>query len=209
MTTDNPAPRLVLCILDGVGYRSGPGSEVGNAIRGAKPAYFDSLFADYPWTTLAAGGLAVGLPEGQMGNSEVGHLTMGAGRVVNQELVRIGKSLAGGDFARREAWTRFVENARQSTGRLHLIGLVSPGGVHSHTDHLYGIVAEAHRAGIQEIFIHALMDGRDTDPRSGAGYLQDLQDELARIGAHRPLLGYGPGQALGPGRTGLERHRRR
>ena len=183
MSADSPTPRLVLCILDGVGHREGPGSERGNAIRGAEPAYYDSLFANYPWTTLEAGGLAVGLPEGQMGNSEVGHLTIGAGRVVNQELVRIGTSMTDGDFAQREVWMRFAARTRQNSGRLHLIGLVSPGGVHSHTDHLYGIVAEAKRAGIGQIFIHALMDGRDTDPRSGEGYLRDLQAKLDEIGA--------------------------
>jgi 2,3-bisphosphoglycerate-independent phosphoglycerate mutase len=180
-----PAPRVVLCILDGVGHRTGPGSERGNAIRAAEPAFYDSLFTQYPWTTLQAGGLAVGLPEGQMGNSEVGHLTIGAGRVVDQELVRIGKSIDSGEFTSRRAWTDFTAAVKAGTGRLHLLGLLSPGGVHSHTDHLYGIVAAARDAGIGDIVIHALMDGRDTDPRSGQGCLDELQQQLDRLGAGR------------------------
>ena len=120
-----------------------------------------------------------------MGNSEVGHLTIGAGRVVDQELVRITRSLAEGEFAGRETWTSFAANCAAGSGRLHLLGLVSPGGVHSHTKHLYGIVAAAKQAGIAEIFIHAFMDGRDTDPRSGEGALRELQTELDRLGAGR------------------------
>jgi 2,3-bisphosphoglycerate-independent phosphoglycerate mutase len=183
--SSNGHPRVVLCILDGVGYRSGPGSEVGNAIAGAEPRFYESLFEDYPFTTLNAGGLSVGLPEGQMGNSEVGHLTIGAGRVVNQELVRISKSLAEGEFATRPAWTDFVARAKAGTGRLHLLGLVSPGGVHSHTDHLKGIVAAARDAGLTEIFVHCFLDGRDTDPRSGEGYVRDLVEAMDAMGAGR------------------------
>ena len=177
--------RLVLCILDGVGYRTGPGADRGNAVMGAHPAFYDSLFARFPHTTLEPGGPAVGLPEGQMGNSEVGHLTIGAGRVIPQELVRIGNSFTNGEFASAEAWAPFVEKVRSGGGRLHLLGLVSPGGVHSHTDHLLGIVREARQAGIPDIFIHAFMDGRDTDPHAGAGYLEELQANLDRIGAGR------------------------
>ena len=183
--SSQPKPRVVLCILDGVGFRTGPGSERGNAIKAAKPAFYDSLFAKYPWTTLTAGGEAVGLPEGQMGNSEVGHLTIGAGRIVDQELVRIGKSIRSGEFKQRAAWTDFMAKLKAGSGRLHLIGLVSPGGVHSHTDHLVGLVAAAKDAGIKEILIHALMDGRDTDPHGGEGYLRDLQAQLDTIGAGR------------------------
>jgi 2,3-bisphosphoglycerate-independent phosphoglycerate mutase len=183
--TEHPRPRVVLCILDGIGHRSGPGSEHGNAVIAAAPAYFFSLFERFPHTTLNASGLAVGLPEGQMGNSEVGHLTIGAGRVMYQELVRISKSLAEGDFARRDAWRSFCERGRAGTGRLHLLGLVSPGGVHSHTDHLYGIVREAKAAGFTDICIHAMLDGRDTDPHSGLGYVRELLDKLNEIGAGR------------------------
>jgi 2,3-bisphosphoglycerate-independent phosphoglycerate mutase len=127
----------------------------------------------------------VGLPEGQMGNSEVGHLTIGAGRVVNQELVRISQSFTDGNFSGLAPWREFSERAKYGTGRLHLLGLVSPGGVHSHTDHLYGIIAAAKQAGLEEIYVHAFLDGRDTDPHSGRGYVQELVDEMDRIGAGR------------------------
>ncbi len=183
--SSQPKPRVVLCILDGVGFRSGPGSDYGNAVKAAKPAFYESLFAKYPWTTLTAGGEAVGLPEGQMGNSEVGHLTIGAGRIVDQELVRIGKSIRSGEFKGRAAWKGFTAKVKAGSGRLHLIGLVSPGGVHSHTDHLVGLMAAAKDEGIKEILIHALMDGRDTDPRGGEGYLRELQAQLDTVGAGR------------------------
>ncbi len=173
----------MLCILDGVGYRTGPGSEVGNAVIGSEPAFYNSLFRDYPFTTLDASGLHVGLPEGQMGNSEVGHLTIGAGRVMDQDLVRISKSLSDDEFATREPWTEFVARAKRGTGRLHLLGLISPGGVHSHTDHLKGIVAAAQAAGLTEIFVHAFLDGRDTDPRSGEGYVADVVGAVNDMGA--------------------------
>jgi len=179
----NGHPKLVLCILDGVGYRTGPGSEVGNAVIGSEPAFYNSLFRDYPFTTLDASGVHVGLPEGQMGNSEVGHLTIGAGRVMDQELVRIGKSISDGEFATREQWTDFIAAAQKGTGRLHLLGLVSPGGVHSHTDHLKGIIAAAQAAGLTEIFVHAFLDGRDTDPRSGEGYVADMVTAMNDMGA--------------------------
>jgi 2,3-bisphosphoglycerate-independent phosphoglycerate mutase len=181
----NPAHPIVLCILDGFGWRTGPGSERGNAIALARPRFYQSLFEAYPHTILRCSGPDVGLPEGQMGNSEVGHLTIGAGRVVDQELVRISRSLAQGEFAGLPAWRRFLERVRAEGGRLHLLGLVSPGGVHSHTDHLYGILAAARDGGIAEIFVHAFLDGRDTDPHAGVGYLQELQDRLAELGAGR------------------------
>lgn len=178
-------PKVVLCILDGVGYRTGPDRDRGNAIIAAKSDYYDSLFERYPFTTLEACGLQVGLPEGQMGNSEVGHLTIGAGRIINQELVRISKSLESGEFAALPAWNECLERAQASSGRLHLLGLVSPGGVHSHTDHLYGILEAARDAGITEIFVHAFMDGRDTDPHSGQKCLADLQAKLDELGVGR------------------------
>jgi 2,3-bisphosphoglycerate-independent phosphoglycerate mutase len=183
--TDQPRPRLVLCILDGIGQRQDDNPEFGNAVAAARPAYFESLFSRFPNTTLDASGQAVGLPDGQMGNSEVGHLTIGAGRILYQELVRIAKSLEDGDFARREDWRDFCSRGIQGTGRLHLLGLVSPGGVHSHTDHLYGIIREAEEAGFDDICIHAMLDGRDTDPRSGLGYVRDLQHQIEKIGAGR------------------------
>lgn len=183
--TDQPSPRLVLCILDGFGQRQDDDPTRGNAIAAANPEYFLGLQATYPNTTLDASGLAVGLPEGQMGNSEVGHLTIGAGRVLDQELVRIGKSLESDVFENQPAWKSFVDKGLAGTRKLHLLGLVSPGGVHSHTDHLYGIVAAARDAGFTDICIHAMLDGRDTDPRSGLGYVHDLQAKLDGMGAGR------------------------
>jgi len=177
---------LVLCILDGVGLRpEGPGHDRGNAVALARPACFESLFVDYPWTSLVCSGPAVGLPEGQMGNSEVGHLTIGSGRVIDQDLNRVSRVMAAGGLPEVPAWRDFVSAVRQKDGRLHLLGLVSPGGVHSHTEHLYGIVREARDAGIADICVHAFLDGRDTDPESGLRYLGELQAELDRLDAGR------------------------
>ncbi len=183
--SQRPAPPLVLCILDGFGWREGPGSERGNAIAAAEPAFYRSLLERYPHTHLKCMGLDVGLPEGQMGNSEVGHLTIGSGRVIDQDLNRVTRSLESGDFAGLPAWRIFVDDLAARGGKLHLMGLVSPGGVHSHTDHLYGIVALARDAGVSDICIHAILDGRDTDPNSGLGYVRDLQTALDGIGAGR------------------------
>ncbi len=181
--TTKPKPQVILCILDGFGWRTGQGSEYGNAIAMANPEYYNSLFAEYPYTTLRCSGLDVGLPDGQMGNSEVGHLTIGAGRIMNQELARISESIRSGDFPRQPAWTDFLTRVKDGSGRMHLLGLISPGGVHSHTDHLYGIVAAAKEAGIADIYIHVFLDGRDTDPHGGLTYVQNLLAELDRIGA--------------------------
>ena len=183
--SDQPRPRVVLCILDGVGQRQDADPARGNAFMAAEPAYLDSLLEHYPHTTLDACGLAVGLPVGQMGNSEVGHLTIGAGRVLDQELVRISKSFETGAFQQRPAWQEFTAKSLAGTGKLHLIGLVSPGGVHSHTNHLYAIVDQARQAGFTDICIHVLLDGRDTDPHSGLGYVEELRTKLQEIGAGR------------------------
>ncbi len=189
--SDPLRPRVVLCILDGVGERQDPHPERGNAILAAGAPYYQGLFQRYPHTTLQASGAAVGLPDGQMGNSEVGHLTIGAGRVMDQELVRIGKSLQTGEFGTREGWRTFVRRGVAGDGfdgttrRLHLVGLVSPGGVHSHMDHLVGIVAQARDDGFEDIIIHALLDGRDTDPRSGLGYVRTIAAKLQELGAGR------------------------
>ena len=180
---DQSKPQVVLCILDGVGWR--PDSDVGNAIALAQPDYWPTLFARYPHTTLHCSGLDVGLPVGQMGNSEVGHLTIGSGRVIDQEINRVSRALASGEFGRLPAWTAFLARIKASGGGLHLLGLVSPGGVHSHTDHLYGIIEEAARADVGEIFVHAFLDGRDTDPHGGLGYIRELEAQLTRIGAGR------------------------
>jgi len=175
-------PKVVLCILDGVGYRTDERREIGNAVIGAHPAYYESLFRDYPFTTLNACGHDVGLPDGQMGNSEVGHLTIGAGRIMDQELVRISQSIADGEFKQRAVWTEFIARAKQGNGRLHLLGLVSEGGVHSHTDHLKGILAAAKEAGLKEVFVHAFLDGRDTAPRSGHDFLASVIKTMDDLG---------------------------
>ena len=182
---DQPRPRVVLCILDGVGERQDADRARGNAVLAAQPAFIESLFESFPHTTLDACGAAVGLPVGQMGNSEVGHLTIGAGRILDQELVRISKTIADGNFASRDAWREFTRKGLEGSKRLHLLGLVSPGGVHSHTDHLYGIVAQARDDGFTDICIHVFLDGRDTDPHSGLGYVRTLQEKLDELGAGR------------------------
>ena len=144
---------LLLCILDGFGWV--PGETYGNAIVAAKTPNLDKLFASCPYTTIGASGMDVGLPDGQMGNSEVGHTNIGAGRIVYQELTRITKSIRDGDFFKNEALCSAVESAKASGKALHLIGLVSNGGVHSHNEHLYGLLELAKRAGLTEVYVHA------------------------------------------------------
>ncbi len=145
----------------------------------------DALFREYPWTIIGAAGEAVGLPEGQMGNSEVGHLNIGAGRVVYQEFTRISKSIRDGDFFANEPLLAAIDHAKKNGSALHLMGLVSDGGVHSHETHIYALLELAKRAGLDSVFVHCLMDGRDTSPTSGAGYVKRLQDKAAEIGCGR------------------------
>ena len=173
---------VLLAILDGWGCTA-PGS--GNAIHQARKPNMERWLRDYPHTTLVAHGEAVGLPAGQMGNSEVGHLNIGAGRIVYQDFTRINLALKTGDFFANPALTGVVARCRENGGALHLLGLVSDGGVHSHLDHLVGLVEMAARQGVERVFIHAFLDGRDTPPRSGLGYLESLQTELTRIGVGR------------------------
>ncbi len=173
---------VLLAILDGWGI----GAETaGNAVHMSATPNMDRWWAEYPHTTLTAHGGAVGLPEGQMGNSEVGHLNIGAGRIVYQDYKRINLALESGEFFENEVLGKVMETARAEDSELHLMGLVSDGGVHSHLNHLFGLVEMAARAGLEKVFIHAFMDGRDTAPKSGAGYIKQLQDELARIGVGR------------------------
>ncbi|MDR3364006.1 MAG: 2,3-bisphosphoglycerate-independent phosphoglycerate mutase [Clostridiales Family XIII bacterium] len=169
----------MLVILDGWGYRE----EIeGNAVALAETPVLDRLWAEHPHTLIEASGLAVGLPDGQMGNSEVGHLNIGAGRTVYQSLTRITKSVADGDFFENPALLGAAKAAGAPGRSLHLMGLVSPGGVHSHTDHLLALVRLAKQQGLARVFIHAFLDGRDTPPRSAGGYLAALEEGLARIG---------------------------
>ena len=141
-----------------------------------------SLAKNYPSTQLGASGLDVGLPDGQMGNSEVGHLNIGAGRVVYQELTRITKSIKDGDFFTNEELLNAVDNAIKNNKALHIFGLLSEGGVHSHITHLYAILELAKQKGLDKVFVHAFMDGRDVPPTSGAGYVKALQEKIAEIG---------------------------
>jgi len=177
---NNAKAPLALVILDGWGQAD---CSPDNAVCQAETPVLDRLFEEFPHTSLGASGLDVGLPDGQMGNSEVGHLNIGAGRIVYQDLTRISKSIKDGDFFTNQVMLEGMKQVRERGGKLHLCGLLSDGGVHSHNTHLYALVEMARQQGIGEICIHAFMDGRDTPPKSGAGYLQDLERELERIGA--------------------------
>ncbi len=174
-----PKQPLLLMILDGWGNNPNPEN---NAVALAETPNMTRLCCDYPCTEIGTSGMAVGLPEGQMGNSEVGHLNIGAGRTVYQDLTRVSKAIMDGDFYRNPVLLECMEKVKAAGGRLHLSGLLSDGGVHSHNSHLYALVEMAKSAGVKELFIHCLLDGRDTPPKSGAGYLIQLEAELQRIG---------------------------
>ncbi len=170
---------LVLTIMDGFGIN--PGAK-GNAIEAASTPRLDKIFAENPTTQIGASGMDVGLPDGQMGNSEVGHTNIGAGRVVYQELTRITKAANEGEFDKNEAFLGAVENCKKNGSALHLMGLLSDGGVHSHIEHMYGLVEMAKRAGLSEVYIHALLDGRDVPPASAADFIDAANKRLAEIG---------------------------
>ena len=169
----------VLMILDGYGLND---RVEGNAVKEANTPVMDQLMAECPYVKGLASGMAVGLPEGQMGNSEVGHLNMGAGRIVYQELTRITKEIQDGDFFKNEALLHAVKNAKDNGTALHLFGLLSDGGVHSHITHLFGLLELAKREGLENVYVHCFLDGRDTPPQSGKGYVQELTDKLAELG---------------------------
>ena len=179
---------LMLMILDGFGYNP---DTYGNAIKTAKKPNLDKLFAEYPHTLIGASGLDVGLPDGQMGNSEVGHTNIGAGRIVYQELTRISKEIKDGDFFRNEALCAAMDSAAKSGKAVHLMGLLSDGGVHSHIEHLFALIDLAKQHGVTKLYVHALLDGRDTPPQSGKGYVQQLADKLkaAGIGVIATVMG--------------------
>ena len=170
---------LVLCILDGFGRND---SEYGNAIKAAATPNLTKLFSENPITYIGASGMDVGLPDGQMGNSEVGHTNIGAGRVVYQELTRITKSISDGDFFENEALLGAVNNAKENGTALHVMGLMSDGGVHSHNSHLYAVLELAKKAGLDRVYVHAFLDGRDVAPTSGADFVQELSDKCLEIG---------------------------
>ena len=169
----------VLMILDGFGLNE---NGEHNAVAEAKKPNIDKLMAEYPWVKGNASGMAVGLPEGQMGNSEVGHLNMGAGRIVYQELTRITKEIQDGTFFENPALMSAVENCKANDSALHMFGLLSDGGVHSHNTHLYGLLELAKRNNLSKVYVHAFLDGRDTPPASGKDFVADLEAEMAKIG---------------------------
>lgn len=172
--------KILLCILDGWGIASNP--EV-SAIDKAKTPFIDSLYKRFPHAKLKTSGLDVGLPEGQMGNSEVGHMNLGAGRVVYQDLVKISLAIEDGSLERNSKLLEVFDYLKNNPDkRLHFIGLLSDGGVHSHIDHLIGLLQISSRAGIRDSVVHAFTDGRDTDPKSGVGYVQRLSDVLKETG---------------------------
>lgn len=168
-----PRP-VLLAIFDGFGLNP---SRAHNAWALARTPHLDHYFASYPHTVLQASGRAVGLPDGQFGNSEVGHLTLGAGRVLEQDLIRVANSIYGGTFEQLPAWQAIINSAR----RLHLVGLVSDGGVHSHIEHLHGILSLLRNTKIEPV-IHMITDGRDTAPKAALGYLKDIEDSLTALG---------------------------
>ena len=169
---------LVLMILDGFGIAP----TEGNAIAAAKHPNMDKIFAENPHTQIGASGMDVGLPDGQMGNSEVGHTNIGAGRIVYQELTRITKSAQDGDMDKNEALLKAMNNAKDNGKALHFMGLLSDGGVHSHNTHLYALLEMAKRVGVEKVFVHCFMDGRDVPPSSGKDYVKELMDKLEEIG---------------------------
>ncbi|AYE33683.1 2,3-bisphosphoglycerate-independent phosphoglycerate mutase [Clostridium septicum] len=170
---------VMLMILDGFGIA--PKSD-GNAVEAAKKPNFDALVEKYPHTELQASGLEVGLPEGQMGNSEVGHLNIGAGRIIYQELTRITKEIKEGGFFKNESLNLAIENAKKNNSALHLMGLLSDGGVHSHIDHLKGLLQLAKKAELQNVYVHCFMDGRDVAPSSGKDFIVELENYMKEIG---------------------------
>ena len=171
---------VMLCILDGFGWV--PDQTYGNAIVAAKKPNLDRLFAQYPHTTIGASGMDVGLPDGQMGNSEVGHTNIGAGRIVYQQLTLITKSIRDGSMRKNDVLVRNMKAAIDAGKAIHFMGLTGNGGVHSHIDHLFGLLDMAKDLGAKEIYVHCIMDGRDTDPHSGKEFLGEIQKKLAELG---------------------------
>lgn len=173
---------MVLVILDGYGYRE---EKQDNAIVNAKRPVMDALWQNYPHTLIAASGLDVGLPDGQMGNSEVGHVNLGAGRIVYQDLTRLDKEIKDGDFFTNPVLTSAVDKAVTTGKALHIMGLMSPGGVHSHEDHIIAMIELASQRGANAVYLHAFLDGRDTPPRSAESTLKRFTEKFAELGNGR------------------------
>ncbi|MEM9213901.1 MAG: 2,3-bisphosphoglycerate-independent phosphoglycerate mutase [Cyanobacteria bacterium P01_F01_bin.150] len=180
--TQGPVSPVVLVILDGWGYRENPQA---NAVASAKTPVMDSLWAAYPSTLIKTSGKDVGLPHGQMGNSEVGHLNIGAGRVVPQELVRISDAVEDGTLLQNEELVRLCESVHSSQGSLHIVGLCSKGGVHAHLNHLFGLLDLAKAQNLEDVCIHAITDGRDTKPKDAVLALQEIEDYIDEVGIGR------------------------
>ncbi len=170
---------MALIIMDGYGLNK---TTEGNAVAAAKKPNLDKYFAECPNSQLSASGLDVGLPDGQMGNSEVGHTNIGAGRVVYQMLVKISKDIQDGGFFENKVLVDAVENCKKNNSALHFMGLLSNGGVHSHNEHLYGLLKMAKQHGLDKVYVHCFLDGRDVPPTSGAGFMRELVDEMDKIG---------------------------
>ena len=168
---------VALIILDGYGLSD---DITGNAVKQAKTPFLDTLFTTYPHNTLKTSGEAVGLPEGQMGNSEVGHLNLGAGRIVYQSLTRINKSIRDGDFYTNQAFLDAIAYAKNNQGRVHVFGLVSDGGVHAYPTHIKALFSFKDTHDVP-MYLHAFMDGRDTPPHGGKDYLRDLIDQGIQV----------------------------
>ena len=171
--------QAVLIVLDGWGYRE---ELKDNAVKAAKTPFFDHIWKQYPHSLLEASGLAVGLPEGQMGNSEIGHTTIGAGTIIDTDLVRIKKAIDSGEFDTNPAFKSLFAHVKKYDSTLHVQGLVSTGGVHSHQEHLFAFLRAAKKAGIQKVAIHVFTDGRDTAPQSAAGFIRDLEKVIKEVG---------------------------
>jgi 2,3-bisphosphoglycerate-independent phosphoglycerate mutase len=170
---------VMLMILDGFGISD---RTEGNAVKAAYKPNFDKYYNKYPHTQLGASGLSVGLPDGQMGNSEVGHLNIGAGRIVYQALTKITKSINDGDFFKNEALNKAADNALKNNSSFHILGLLSPGGVHSHMDHIKGLLKFAKEKGLKKVYVHAFTDGRDVPPSSAKDYVCDIENYMKEIG---------------------------
>ena len=168
---------IVLTVLDGWGYRA---ETKGNAIALARKPNYHRLLKDFPNTLIQTSGPSVGLPEGQMGNSEVGHMNMGAGRIIHMDITRIDVMIANGEFYKQPLLVEAMERGRARN--LHLLGLLSDGGVHSHMQHLYALLRMARESHVERVFIHCFMDGRDTPPHSGVEYIQQLRQKIREIG---------------------------
>ena len=174
-----PKKPVVLTILDGWGYRA---EQFANAVALARKPTYDKLLAEFPNSLLHASDHFVGLPDGQMGNSEVGHLNIGSGRVVHMDITRIDDLIRSGEFFRHPVIVAALKHAGEKGRALHLLGLVSDGGVHSQQEHLHALLLAAKQHGVERVFVHAFLDGRDTLPTSGAGYLEKLQRKIDEIG---------------------------